>query len=234
MRTASRFPLPAVLVALTAVAIISACKNSTPTAPSAAPTPVATRLVLLTPAEQLSGIAGAPLGANAAVQVQDAKGAPLGGATVTWTAFDGSSVASATSTTDEQGIATIAWTLGTTAGVDSLQASVGSNITAYLVSAVQAGPVSQLVEVSGDQQMVAEGSSSSPLVVKAVDQFGNAVSGVTVTWLDENGGALNAATTVTDANGIAQVTLTADPTAEQYVIVAQTDVASVTFVEISN
>jgi hypothetical protein len=40
------------------------------------------------------------------------------------------------------------------------------------------------------------------------DQFGNPVSGVTVNWSSDDGGVLANTTTVTDANGIAQDSLT--------------------------
>ena len=158
----------------------------------------------------------------------------MSGAVITWTALDGGSVASTTSTSDVQGFASTDWTFGTVAGLDSLQAAVGSSISTYFVAAAQAGAFAQLVEVSGDQQVLGEGASSTPLVVKAVDQYGNPVAGVAVSWLDQNGGALSNSTTVTDADGLAQVTLTTDMAPEQYVILAQAATAAVTFTEVSN
>jgi hypothetical protein len=92
--------------------------------------------------------------------------------------------------------------------------------------------VAQLVEVAGNQDVLGEGVSAQ-LVVKAVDQYGNAVSNSTVAWIDQGGGALSGTSTVTDANGLATVTLTTDLAPEQYVIVAQDGTATATFVDTS-
>jgi hypothetical protein len=89
--------------------------------------------------------------------------------------------------------------------------------------------------MSGDQQAVADGGVSAPLVVKAVDQYGNGVPNVLVTWIDQAGGTLSATSTTTDENGLAQVTLTADANPESYTIVAEVGTASpIAFTATSN
>jgi len=228
--TTSRTMARAVLFACTVTFAMTGCSTSnTPSAPAA---PVAARIVNMTSAVQLVGPVASTV-PGVSVQVLDANGAPVGGVTVTWTAFDGGSVSNATATTNGQGMATVAWTFGTIAEADSLQASVGTDLSTYIVGTAQAGPVTQLVVVSGDQQTIAEGASAS-LVVKAVDQYGNAVSGVAIAWTDQGGGLLSSATTLTDDTGQATVMLTADLSPEQYVVVAQASTATVTFVDYSN
>lgn len=217
------------IIAWTAVSSVTACSNSTPVTPVAPP---AAHILALTGAAQLI----APVGSiipSVSVQVTDASGAPIGGERVTWNVYNGGTVSSAASETDGNGIATVDWTFGTVAEADSLQATVGSNVSTYIVGTAQAGPVAQLVEVSGNQQTLAEGASI-PLTVEAVDQYGNAVAGVTVAWIDQNGGALSSTATVTDANGLAQVVFTADQAPEQYVIVAQAASVTATFLDVSN
>jgi len=219
------------LAAVAAAAILAGCSSkSTPVAPA---TPVAAQIVNKTGAAQLVATVGTAIPGGASVQVQDASGAPVSGVTVTWTAYNGGSVSTATSTTDQQGMAEVDWTLGTVAGADSLQASAGTSITTYIVGTGQAGPVTQLVEVAGDQQVLAEGATTQ-LSVKAEDQYGNVVPDYPVLWTDESGGVLSGTQTVTDDSGIAQVSLTADMAPEQYVVQAQAASATVTFTDTSN
>jgi hypothetical protein len=63
--------------------------------------------------------------------------------------------------------------------------------------------------VSGNSQVApADSTLGAPLSVKVTDQYGNPVAGVTVNWSSDDGGILANTTTVTDANGLAQDTLT--------------------------
>ena len=221
----------AALVVWSIASALTGCSdNKTTTAPK---TPVAASIVNMSNPSLLIAPVATTIQGGASVQVLDANGAPVSGATVTWTAYDGSAVSSATSTTNSQGMAVVDWTFGTIAEADSLQASVNSSISTTIVGTALAGPVAQLVKVEGDQAVLGEGASTT-LEVEAEDQYGNAVANTTVTWLDQSGGALSAATTVTDASGMAAVMFTADAAPEQYQIVAQDATASVTFVDSSN
>lgn len=219
------------LVAAFTLTTLAAC-GSDRTAATAPATPAVARLVAKTDPSQLVAAVGTTL-SGTQVQVQDANGAPISGVVVSFTVFNGGSVSLVNTTSDGNGLATVDWTLGTVAGADSLEASVGANIMTYLVATATPGAVAQLVAVSGDQQQLAEGASAA-LVVKALDQYGNVVPNVAVTWTDESGGALSATTSTTDANGLAQVTLTTDLAPEQYTVMAQAASATVTFVDTSN
>jgi len=212
--------------------ILAACSNNktTTTAPA---TPVATKIVNKSGDTPLVAPVGTNVISAASVQVLDQNGNPMPGVTVTWTAYDGSSVPVPNSITDESGIAVADWALGTVAGVDSLQASVSPSLTTYFVGTAQPGPVAKLVEVAGDQQQIAEGGTVQ-LVVQAVDQYGNAVANASVVWVDESGGVLSGTAMLTDANGLATATLTADLAAEQYLVMAEVGNIAVTFTDVSN
>ena len=53
-----------------------------------------------------------------------------------------------------------------------------------------------------------------------VDQFGNPISGTTVTWAVTGGGTLSATTSTTDATGSTQVTLTTTAAPGSYTVTA--------------
>jgi adhesin/invasin len=165
------------------------------------------------------------------VQINDANGHPLSGISVSWTvASGGGSLSSATSVTDENGYAEVGWTLGTISGAGTVTATANSTLTATFSSTASPGSVAALVKIGGDGQTVAAGAVTSPFSIRAVDVYGNAVSGVPITWVDANGGVMSANAEVTDANGLAQITLQTDATTETYVISAiANNIAPVTF-----
>ena len=72
-----------------------------------------------------SAPAGSPLGAPLVVEVLDASSNPVPGLSVTWViGTGGGSVAPQTSVTDTQGRASTSWTLGASAGPNTLNAIV--------------------------------------------------------------------------------------------------------------
>ncbi len=160
----------------------------------------------------------APVGTAVAhpveVHVMDNTGAVVSGAVVTWAVVNNAgTTATATSTTDATGTATVAWTLDTLARVDSLQATVLNGTTATITATGTAGAATKSAVVSGDAQSVAHGSVSAPMIMKVTDRYGNGVAGIAVAWVATGGGTLSAASTQTDATGKAQVTLTLGGTA---------------------
>ncbi len=203
----------AAIVGLTAAACNSDSANSV--------TSVASTLAANSGVNAQTGTVGQPLSVPISVHVADQNGAALSGVAVTWTVVgSGGAVDSATSTTSATGDAVTDWTLGQTAGMDSLKASTATGLSTVLTATANAGAFASMAKVSGDSQAVASGSAGQPLVVKTVDQFGNAVAGVTVSWAVTGGGALSAASTTSDANGLAQVTLTTGSTPGPYAITA--------------
>jgi len=148
------------------------------------------------------------------VRVLDAAGLPIPGATVTFQVTGGGGVvAGGTPVTDTLGLAAVAsWTLGTAAGVNTLEATVGDLSVAFTATGL-AGTASQLALVSGAAQTGTVGQPLAlPLVVRATDANGNPVAGATVDWGVEVG-SLSATSTVTDTAGLAQVSWTLGATA---------------------
>ena len=147
-----------------------------------------------------------------AVIVKDASGTPLSGVTVTFAvASGGGSVTGATQTTNASGIATVgSWTLGTTAGTNTLTASSGSlTPVTFIATGVAAGPgpPALLTKTAGDGQTatVSTAVAVAPAVT-VTDASGNPLSGVTVTFaVASGGGSVTGATQTTNAAGVATV-----------------------------
>jgi adhesin/invasin len=159
------------------------------------------------------GTVGQPLANDISVTVLSASGTPVPGVFVSWAVQSGGGTISVTSSaTDSLGVASVSWTLGTVAGADTLVATVGSLTPLVISATANPGDVASLIKVSGDAQVVAAGTTAAPFIVKAEDTYGNAVPGVTVTWVTENGGELSTTTTVTGADGLAQNVFTVDTT----------------------
>ncbi len=177
----------------------------------------------------------APVGTAVAhpveVHVMDNSGAVVPNTIVTWTVINhAGATATATSTTDATGTASVAWTLDTLARVDSLQATVQNGTTATITATSTAGAATKDSTISGDAQSVAHGSVSAPMIVKVTDRYGNGIAGVAVAWVVTGGGTLSAGSTMTDATGKAQVTLTLGSTPGAYTITATPSaLAAVTF-----
>lgn len=154
---------------------------------------------------------GAPLAAPLRVLVQE-DGAPKAGATVTWSVLTGGGqLSSTTSQTGADGIATINWMLGTTAGAQTARAALSGATGSPVGFTATATPglPAQLAKQAGDNQTTVLSSNfGTPLSVKVSDRAGNGVPGVTVTWTVTGGpGTIGTPTTVTDAQGLASVTL---------------------------
>lgn len=82
-----------------------------------------------------------------------------------------------------------------------------------LVLPGDAAPPSDLVKVSGDDQSARAGSElPAPLVVRLLDEHGNAFPAGSVTWVVEaGGGTVSSAAATTDEEGLASVSWTLGP-----------------------
>jgi adhesin/invasin len=206
-----------------------ACDDGTATEP---PTPVANVLSEASGVEAQSATVGTTLATPISL-VYTRNGQPVAGATIKWTVQSGGgSIDAATSTTDANGTAVVHWTLGTTAGPDSLIATTADSATSIITAIAVPDVPATISMVSGDAQDIAAGAAPVPLVVKAVDKYGNVVPGATVTWTSSGGVAVDNATTTTDNTGLAQVKLTMSGTPGTYTITASVPgLAPVTFTE---
>ena len=120
-------------------------------------------------------------------------GEAVANGTVTWkVTLGGGTVSSETSTTDATGTAAVLWTLGDSAGFNTLSATAFDASTAYIAEGT-AGAPSALVRVSADSMRVVAGASL-PISVRVTDHLGNGAGGASVQW-STTGGALTIATT---------------------------------------
>ena len=157
----------------------------------------------------------APVGSAVAtppsVIVTDAAGNPVSGVSVTFAvASGGGSVTGLVAVTDASGIATVgSWTLGTTAGPNTLTATSGSltgSPVTFTATGI-AGPAASIAVNAGDTQTATAGTAvATPPSVIVKDANGNPVSGVSVTFaVASGGGSATGLGAVTDASGIATV-----------------------------
>jgi plastocyanin len=112
-------------------------------------------------------------------------GNPKVGATVAWSTTGGGSLSPTSSQTDAAGIAESRWTLGQTSGTQTAQASLsGATGTpvSFSATANPGAPVSFTKGTGDGQTGTINQNFAAPLTAKVADQFGNGVSGVTVTW----------------------------------------------------
>src|SRR6185369_6064425 len=96
-----------------------------------------------------AGVFGQPLAQPIVVHVADQNGASIAGALVNWTVLFGvGSVSASTTLTDANGNASITWTMGPSAFVDTLQATI-ANGASVIITATATPPV-QIVSATGD------------------------------------------------------------------------------------
>ncbi|TMF11992.1 MAG: hypothetical protein E6I38_04120, partial [Chloroflexi bacterium] len=158
-----------------------------------------------------SATAGTTVATPASVIVRDANGNPVAGVSVTFAVASGGGTVSPTTpvTTNASGIAAVtSWTLGPTAGPNSLTATAtglaGSPVT--FTATGTAGAAATLAKSSGDNLTGQVATRlQTPHIVLVSDANSNPVAGVTVTWAAASGGgSVDPATSTTDVNGHAQ------------------------------
>ena len=158
------------------------------------------------------GPAGQALPTPLAAIVKDASSNPVAGQTVTWAAASGGgSVNPASGTTAASGIATTVLTLGPGASSQTATAThtsaTGSPLTFTAVAQIQGATQMALNAGSGQQDTIGA-ALATPYSVVVRDQNNTAVPGVVVSWSASGGGSVSAATSTTNASGIASVTRT--------------------------
>jgi hypothetical protein len=162
-----------------------------------------------------SATAGTAVTTPPRVRVADAFGNPVSGVVVTFAVTaGGGTISPLTVTTNAQGLAALtSWTLGATAGTNTVTASVtgltGSPVTFTATGTV--GAATTLVANSVVTQSATVGAAvAAPPSVRVTDVNGNGVSGVSVTFTTgASSGTIvpaSPATVVTNASGIATLT----------------------------
>lgn len=181
---------------LSAVLVLVSCSE-----PSAPRTPTSISVVAGT--EQSAAVTTA-LAEPVVVEVRDNSDRPVSGVVVTWTVSEGGgTVTPSTTTTNGSGRAQVLWTLGTSAGVNRLSAGVEGVAPTNVTARAEAGAATSSRLVAGDGQIELEQRPlSDALVVEVVDQYGNGVPDVGVTFTP-SAGVVTPQVVTTDGTGIA-------------------------------
>jgi adhesin/invasin len=196
------FTLPPIV----ALAVLTSCLNGS-TTETPATTETGPYSVVATDLKDSTSAPAATILLVRAHVTHDGAAIPL--TAVKFTVAAGSGLLSVDSTaTDTLGFATVLWTLGDTAKkLNTLAIASGDGVDTLHVIAV-AGPASYLLPVSGTPADTPVGTPVT-IQVRATDRPGNPVFGTTVFWTN-SGGTLSSASSVTDANGVAQITFTSN------------------------
>lgn len=156
------------------------------------------------------GPAGQELPAALQLRLLNASGEAVAGQIVNFQVVEGDgSVFVASSLSDAQGEVFNRWTLGRSAGAQTLElrsvdAAGQAQVLARVHATAVAGAPAAVRVHAGDAQAAAQGRAlASPLVVEVLDAFGNPVTGVPVSFATADGGTLSPATAHTDDQGLA-------------------------------
>ena len=216
-----------------ATALTVACKDSNKPEPPGPPANVS-----VSSGSEQHGAAGTALLAPVAVKVTDAKGRGVSGAAVQFVVLaGGGSVDPVQATTNGSGVAITTWVMGTHVGATSqllaklVDPTSGALLDTALVSAtIDAGPVAS-VQPGYYPSYSATGAAIVPaLSVRLLDQYGNPVSGATVSWIRTLGdGSIAPATSTSNAQGVATATATLGTTAGNNVFAASIGAQTATF-----
>ncbi len=156
-----------------------------------------------------SATVGQPVAIAPSVRVVQGS-TPVSGTSVTFTvASGGGSVAGGSVTTDANGVASVtSWTLGTTAGANTLTASVSGVSGSFTFSATGTpGPAANIIKSAGDAQVLKTRQAVTVRpAVRVTDQFGNNIGAVQVTFaIAAGGGTITGPTQSTGTDGVATV-----------------------------
>ena len=128
----------------------------------------------------------------------------------------GGSVSPAAGISDASGIAKTTWTLGTVSGPQTVTASLRAALGSPLTFTGTASPdaATAMTKAAGDFQTTAAGTDFPvQLAVRARDQYGNGVPGLLINWTILSGSLLSDAnTSLTDAQGVGKLLLSAGNT----------------------
>ncbi len=155
--------------------------------------------------------AGAPVSDPLVVVITDAGGNPIAGVAVNFTvSAGGGTILGGSTTSNASGVATSGiWTLGTTAGPNSVTVTSPAiaGVSAVFNAAAGAGPPTKIAGFAGNNQTATAGGlvATKPSVI-VTDANNNPVAGFSVTFAPVSGsGAVAGGTAVTSVAGIATV-----------------------------
>lgn len=149
------------------------------------------------------GEVGSPLPLAVSYRVADARGSVVANAVVSLSVEGGGSVPAPQVTTGADGIAQVAWTLGTRVlDAQALTATAGT-LSRTVTATARPGPPSDLVPSAGTGQTGLAGEAlPDSLEVMVQDRFGNPVPAASVSWsVQAGGGVLSPPQGVSSASG---------------------------------
>ena len=152
-----------------------------------------------------SATAGLPLAAAPTFSVKDANGDILGGVAITVAVTAGGGTLAGAPTTTIPGAPTPigTWTLGRTAGLNTVTVTVGALAPLVISVTGTPGPAASIAISAGQGQAAFAGTTvANALTAQVRDQFGNAVPGAVVNFNVTGGnGSIAPATITSDASG---------------------------------
>lgn len=158
-----------------------------------------------------TGTVGTPVPVAPSVVVRDNRGNPVSGITVSFVIGSGNgTVVGSTVVTNASGTATVSsWTLGGTAGTQTLIARV-TNLPDVVFSATATAGAASVVQALSSQNLgnltVATNQAASSLPsIRVTDASGNPIQGVQVTFAlgNANSGTISGEVQTTNASGVA-------------------------------
>jgi hypothetical protein len=155
---------------------------------------------------QLTGTVGSPVDPAPIVLVTDSAGTPASGVMLTVeVSSGGGSVSTTNPVTDQDGTASIAWTLGTKPTVNSVAVRAEGAKQLEFTAVARAGPLKYMTVAWGNGQAGRPDAALGERIgVSLQDGFLNPVMGATVTFaVISGGGTIDDTTAVSDASGIA-------------------------------
>ena len=179
--------------------LVSACSDG------AAPVPVPATLESVGSAS-ISAIVGTAPAAAPTFVVRDAAGKTIGGIAVSIVIGEGGGTLKNAPTRSSSGATPVGtWTLGTTAGRNTLLVTVGTLAPVAIVATGLAGSPTAIRVAGGDAQSALAGAEvADALSASVVDQFGNGVALQPVRFDPViGGGTLSATSTTTGEDGVA-------------------------------
>jgi hypothetical protein len=190
--------------------VLLSCSGDSPTGTS--PTPAQLQAAA---GGGRTGTVGTALAAPLVVRATDASGRRMRGVAVSWSTLSGGgTLSTASSVTDDAGEARTQWTLGTTAGEQSVAATVQGLPPVLLTAVATPGSPASLRISAGNAQVgvVATAVPSIP-TVQVTDRYSNPVQDVEVGWaVTSGGGSVSPPASRTDAAGSASTRWTLGPT----------------------
>ncbi len=189
-----------VLVVAAFAAVLTGCKSDSPVEPQERAAQIEAASAV-----DFEGVVGTNASPSPTVLVTDKNGLPVAHVQVAFTVTSGSGfITPSLVTTDANGRASVAWTLGTAVSTNTLKASVGALAPVVFSAKAAAGPPAALETATGGSQLGLAGSiASSPLQARVIDSFHNPVPGVSVSFsVISGGGTVSPSSPVTDAAGL--------------------------------